>query len=305
MIAVSASSLAKAPAASRDGIDTAKGLLPTRPLGATGFRASVFSIGGQATLENPDKRDESIEIVNKALDLGVNYIDTAAIYGQGSSERFIGEVLKTRRNEVFLATKTDDRSYDGSMRVLEASLKRLQTDHIDLWQIHNIQTDFDTDMVLSREGAVKAIEKARQEGVVRFAGITGHRDPQVLSRAIQRYPFDVIMMALNAADPHERSFKAHLLPLAVQKNMGIVAMKVPCRGRIFNPQGVKSMSEAMRYVLTLPVSTATIGISDVHELEEDARIARDFRPYSETEMEALERSTQSYAANALWYRDHE
>lgn len=278
--------------------------LPKRPLGQTGFNVCLFSIGGQATLEDERKHDESIAIINKAIDLGVNYIDTASAYGGGCSEQFIGEVMRTRRNEVFLASKTHDRTYDGSMRLLETSLKRLQTDHLDLWQLHNIQTDMDVEFILSREGAIKAIESAREQGMVRFAGITGHKDPFVLRRAIEQYPFDTILMALNAADRHNASFIDNLLPIAVEKQMGIMAMKVPSRGRIFRDTGVKTMEQAMWYVLTLPVSTTVIGISNLGELEENIRIVREFKPYTQQEMAKLEHLSQPYFADALWYRDH-
>ena len=278
--------------------------LPKRPLGRTGFNVCLFSIGGQATLEDERKHDESIAIINKAIDLGVNYIDTASLYGGGCSEQFIGEVMRTRRDEVFLASKTHDRTYDGSMRLLETSLKRLQTDHLDLWQLHNIQTDFDVDFILSREGSVRAIESARDQGMVRFAGITGHKDPFVLRRAIEQYPFDTILMALNAADRHNASFIDNLVPIAVEKQMGIMAMKVPSCGRIFRETGIKTMEQAMRYVLTLPVSTTVIGISNPGELEENIRIVREFKPCTQQEMAELEHLTQPYFADALWYRDH-
>ncbi len=278
--------------------------VPTRPLGKTGFKVGIVGLGGQATLEDPARREEAVGIIHRALDLGVNYIDTASLYGHGASELAIGEVVKTRRKEVFLATKTDDRSYDGSLRQLEESLRRLHTDHVDLWQIHNIQSDFDVDLMLSREGAVKAMERAKGEGVIRFTGVTGHKDPFVLRKAIERHPFDTILMALNAADRHERSFIEHLLPTAVELQMGIMAMKVPSRGRLFRNGGIASMEPALRYVLTLPVSTAIIGISALKELDENLRIAAQFEPCTPEEMTELERSTQPYFADALWYRDH-
>jgi aryl-alcohol dehydrogenase-like predicted oxidoreductase len=278
--------------------------MPTRPLGRTGHQICLFSIGGQAALEESEKRDQSIEILHRAIDLGVNYIDTASLYGGGTSERVIGEVMKSRRSEVFLASKTHDRSYDGSMRVLETSLKRLQTDHLDLWQVHNIQTANDLDFIFSREGAVRALERAREEGLVRFVGVTGHRDPIVVRRAILEYPFDTALMALNAADRHQASFIEHVLPVAVEKKLGILAMKVPSRGKIFRTGGVTTMEQAMRYVLSLPVSSVVIGISRLEELEENVRIAREFKAYSETEMAHLEQLTQAYSTEALWYREH-
>ena len=162
----------------------------------------------------------------------------------------------------------------------------------------------DVEFILSREGAIKAIESAREQGMVRFAGITGHKDPFVLRRAIEQYPFDTILMALNAADRHNASFIDNLLPIAVEKQMGIMAMKVPSRGRIFRDTGVKTMEQAMWYVLTLPVSTTVIGISNLGELEENIRIVREFKPYTQQEMAKLEHLSQPYFADALWYRDH-
>ena len=278
--------------------------MPTRPLGKTGVHVGLFSIGGQSTLELEHAHDDAIGIIRRALDLGVNYIDTAPLYGGGASERYIGEALEGRRNDVFLATKTDDRSYDGSMRSLEGSLKRLGTDHVDLWQIHNVQTPADVDFILSREGAVKALERAREEGTVRFTGITGHRDPFVLKRAIESHPFDAILMAINPADRHSASFIDNLLPEAVRQNMGIMAMKVPSRGKLFRPGGVTTMELAMRYALSHPVSTLVIGVADISELEENVRIAHEFTPLNPREMADLEELTKPYYADALWYRDH-
>ncbi|MHC4146718.1 MAG: aldo/keto reductase, partial [Planctomycetota bacterium] len=172
--------------------------MPTRNLGRTGHRVGIFSLGGQAVVETSD-RDTAEAIVNKAIDLGINYIDTASSYGGGKSEQHIGLVMKYRRHEVYLATKTHDRSYDGSMRLLETSLKRLQTDHLDCWQLHNVQTKAHTDRIFAKDGAIKALEKARDQGIVRFLGITGHYDPHILAEAINYYPFDTLLMAFNAA----------------------------------------------------------------------------------------------------------
>jgi aryl-alcohol dehydrogenase-like predicted oxidoreductase len=276
--------------------------MPLRALGTTGHNARIFSLGGQATLEQSGKDDQALEIINRALDLGVNYVDTAAAYGRGVSETYIGKVMKSRRKEVFLASKTHNRSYDGSMQLLEQSLEQLQTDHLDLWQLHNVRTQDDLDSIFADDGAVKALEKAREEKMVRFLGITGHRDPFILKKAIERYPFDTILMALNAADKHEASFIDHLLPSAVKKNMGIIGMKVPARGRIFREGGISTMDDAMGYVLTLPVSTVIVGMSTVEELEENVRIAKEFRPFSDEKMAELEALTQPYYAEATWFK---
>jgi len=161
-----------------------KGKMPLRPLGRTGYMVGIYSLGGQATIETPGKEELSVQIINRAIDLGINYIDTAAAYGRtgsttskeqalGQSERNMGQVMKYRRKEVFLASKTHDRTYDGSMRLLEKSLKNLQTDHLDLWQIHNVRaSELDNlDKFFSADGVVKAMEKARDEKIVRFIGL--------------------------------------------------------------------------------------------------------------------------------------
>lgn len=276
--------------------------MPVRPLGRTGHNVALFSLGGQATLEQSGTDRLSEEIIHRALDWGVNYIDTAAAYGRGVSERYIGNVMRSRRKEVFLASKTHNRTYDGSMRLLEQSLRNLQTDHLDLWQLHNVRTQDDLDRIFSPQGAIKALEKAREEGTVRFLGITGHYDPFVLRKAIEEYPFDTILMALNAADKHNKSFIEHLLPVAVEKKLGIIGMKIPARGRIFREGGITSMETAMRYVLTLPVSTIIVGISTLQELEDNIRYARRFRPMTEVEMRQTEDLTKPYFADATWFK---
>jgi hypothetical protein len=162
--------------------------MPTRNLGKTGYRVGIFSLGGQATIEKPDKEEEAVAIVNRAIDLGVDYIDTAAAYGGPDqwSQKYIGKVMKTRRNEVFLASKTHLRTYDESMRLLEGSLKQLNTDHLDLWQLHNIRKTEELDKIFAKDGAIHALEKARSEKAVRFLGITGHANPHVLADGRQR-----------------------------------------------------------------------------------------------------------------------
>jgi hypothetical protein len=280
-----------------------KSAMPTRPLGKTGYSVCLFSLGGQATLEQGGRTEEALAIINRAIDLGVNYIDTAAAYGRGISETYIGVVMRSRRKEVYLASKTHDRNYDGSMRLLELSLKHLQTDHLDLWQLHNVRTDEDLEKIFAKDGAIKAMEKAREEKMVRFLGITGHYDPFVLQKGIEQYPFDSILMALNAADKHNRSFIDNLLPVAVEKKMSIVGMKVPARGRIFREGGISTMSQAMRYVLTLPVSTIIAGISTVKELEENVQITKDFKPCTSAEMAKLEELTKPYYSEASWFKE--
>lgn len=282
--------------------------MPVRPLGRTGFQVPLFSLGGQGLLEQAGHTDEAVAIIHRALDLGVKYCDTAHWYGGGSSESYYGEALKTRRDEVFLATKSGERGYDGAMRDLETSLERLQTDRLDCWQMHHVRNQEDVDRIFAPDGALKAFLKARDEKITRFIGITGHLNPFVLKDAIGRFDFDTILMALNAADRNlngtgnETSFIENLLPAAVEKGLGIVGMKVPAIGRIFQPGGLTTMRQAMGYTLSLPVSTVIIGIQTIPELEENVRIAQTFEALSPAEMAALESLTKPYYTDATFFK---
>ncbi len=290
--------LYRSPAASRSPTRT----MSHRPLGRTGHQVGLFSLGGQSTLEQRGKRDASEEIIHRAIDLGVNYIDTAPSYGQGISETNIGEVMRERRTEVYLASKTHDRTYDGTMRLIEASLRRLQTDRLDLYQLHNVRTRDDLERVFGDGGAIHAMERLRDAHVIRHIGITGHRDPAVLREGILRYDFDCILMSLNAADIHHLPFQTDLLETAVEKAMGIIAMKVPAHGRIFRPDGLTRMRDALEYVFSLPVSTAIVGITTRDQLEENVRIAAGHAPLTEEEKKRIESLTAHYHADASWFK---
>jgi predicted aldo/keto reductase-like oxidoreductase len=252
-------------------------------------------------LEKQGTEEESIAIINRALDLGVNYIDTAR-YGRGISQKYIGKVMKTRRKEVFLATKTRSRTRDGSLELLDESLESLQTDHLDLWQLHNIMTTEDLDQIFAKDGAIHALTKARDEKIARFLGITGHFDPDVLIDGLNRFDFDAILLALNPSDPHHLPFQTKLLPLANKKQLGIIGMKIPARGRLFKPGGINSMSDAMTYVLSKPISTVIIGCDNIKQVEENVEIAKNFKPMSAAKMAQLEGLTASYAGEASFYK---
>ena len=292
------------------------GKMPTRPFGKTGYNVGIYSLGGQASIETPGKEQLSVEIVNRAIDLGINYIDTAAAYGRatstipreqamGHSERNIGQVMKTRRKEVFLASKTHDRSYDGSLKLLEKTLKNLQTDHLDLWQIHNNKTSElgSIDKYFADDGVVKAMIRARDEKMVRFIGFTGHESPAMLKALAERFPFDAVLVALNAADKHHDPFIDNFLPVAVEKKMGIIGMKIPARDRIFSNGGIITMKEAMEYVMTLPVSTIIVGIDKISELEENITIAKNFKPLTADQMLAIEAKTKPFYTDLQFFKN--
>ncbi|MDH3601403.1 MAG: aldo/keto reductase [Candidatus Tectomicrobia bacterium] len=302
--------------------DVERQVMPTRPLGRTGHEVGLFSLGGQGVIEQADSEDMAIAVVRRALDLGVNYIDTAPRYTAGAreSETNIGKALRGDRHRVFLATKTHDRSRDGSLKLLDESLELLRTDHVDLWQIHNIQYREEIERIFASDGALEALLQARDDGRTRFLGITGHFDPAPLLEGLRRFDFDCILMALNAADPHRASFAAQLLPTAVEKQMGIIAMKVPARGRIlstWNPSpaseqdfwamanrpGTISMQEALHYVWTHPVSTAIVGCDHPGHVEANADAAEGFAPLATQHVQEIEARTAPIARQALFFRN--
>ncbi len=301
------------------------GAMPTRNLGRTGFRVGVFSLGGQSALERGNNEAVAVPIIERALDLGVNYIDTSSIYGgpERWSERYVGQVTKRRRAEVYLASKTKERTRDASLRMLEESLRLLGTDHLDLWQLHDIGTVTDVDEIFRKGGAMEALVEARDQKMVRHLGLTGHHRADSLMDAMKRFPFDATLLALNAADPHHHAFSNTVLPLAVEQKMGVIGMKITGRGRIlsgFAPPslerqkrswegvviadrpGTLDMREAMSYTLSLPVSTVIIGCDSLAQLEENVAIARAFTPLSDRQMAELVAKAEPVSRQALFFR---
>ena len=300
--------------------------MPTRNLGKTGYKVGIFSLGGQAALEKGNNFDVAVPIIERALDIGVNYIDTSSIYGGPDrwSEQYVGKVMTNRRNEAFLATKTKERTREGSMRMIEKSLELLHTDHVDLWQLHDIGTMTDVNQIFAKGGAMEALLEMQDQNVVRYLGITGHYRPDALIEAIHRHDFDTILMAMNAADPHHYSFNDALLPLAVEKQMGIIGMKIPGRGRILSTwtpppieqqkhswegmtiqtssPGTLRMREAMYYTLSRPVSTVIIGCDTIAQLEENVQLAREFTPLNDTQQTELVARAEPCAKPSLFFR---
>jgi uncharacterized protein len=299
--------------------------MPTRNLGKTGYKVGIFSLGGQAALEKHDNFDVAVPIIERALNLGVNYIDTSSIYGgpERWSEQYVGRVMKTRRNEAFLATKTKERTRDGSLRMIEKSLQLLNTDHVDLWQLHDVGLPEDVDAIFAKGGAMEALLEMQDQKVVRYLGVTGHYRPEALIDAVNRHNFDTILMAMNAADTHIHSFTDKLLPLVVEKQMGVIGMKVPSRGRLLaswtppsldaqrhswegsaiaHRPGVMTMKDAMNFTLSHPMSTVIIGCDNIPQLEENVKIAQDFTPLSNSQMAALNELAAPVAEQSLFFR---
>jgi aryl-alcohol dehydrogenase-like predicted oxidoreductase len=272
--------------------------IATRPYGKTGWNASIYAVG---TAEIPET-EAAVQALNLLLDGGVNFIDTAPSYQGTRSETAIGMVMAKRRKEVFLATKTLARDADGAYAEVKASLERLQTKQTDLLQVHAVNDDGTLDQVLATGGAIKGLERAKREGLIRHIGITGHTRPEVILRALDAYPFDAILVPVSALDKHIHDFATEVLPKANKLGIGISGMKALkgmefVRGRVDDPEPL------LRYALTLPISTLAIGLRQVSEVEPNLRVARNFKPMPAEEMRALETAVHPLATTqALWWK---
>jgi predicted aldo/keto reductase-like oxidoreductase len=274
--------------------------IPRRPLGRTGQAVSIFGLGGEGVLRTHNCAAEAVAVIQSALNRGVNYFETAPAYA--SSMDYYGMALGQRRSEIFLASKTHDRTCDGSLRLLDDSFRRLRTDYLDLWQLHDLRSDDDLSRIFGRGGAIEALVRARAEGRVRHLGITGHHDPAILLKALAEFDFDTVLIPLHVAELHRLSFRDTVLAEAARRNMGIIGMKSTGQGALLR-NGTVSMSEAMGYVLSLSaVSTLIIGCKSPAEVEENARIAERFAPFSAEQMHELEARTMPNAEAFNYYK---
>lgn len=275
-------------------------MLPQRLLGQTGRAVTLFALGGEGVLRTHGRMAEAVRVIGRALDQGVNYCDTAPAYAD--SMDYYGAALGERRQAIFLASKTSDRTRDGSLRLLEDSLRRLRTDHLDLWQLHDLRTRADLDRIFGKGGALEALVQARAEGRVRYLGLTGHQDPAILLEGMRRFDFDTVLVALNAADIHRLSFIESVLPEARRRGMGVIGMKVAAQGALLGPGGL-SMPEAMGYVLSLKgVSTVVVGCKTPTEVDANAAIVRQFQPFTAEALHNLEARTRAKAAAYTYYK---
>ena len=253
--------------------------METRSFGKTGESFPILSFGGQRIVDEHNcTEEEAIEIVNTAIDRGIRYFDVAWIYSKGQAETRMGKVVKHRRSEMWIATKTWDATRDGARRQLEESLKRLQTDHVNEWRLHNVWDYARLDAFTGKAGALEAAIQARDEGLVRHISISGHTDPQVLVEALNRFPFDSALIALSALDHFMLSFAEEFLPVANAKGIATIAMKVLGLGSLTH-----EVERSLRYAFSLPVSTVIVGMETMAQLEQNLAIAESFTPMTDAE----------------------
>ncbi len=267
--------------------------LPRRPLGKTGLSVSVLGLGG-APIGNLEDSGLARDVVRRCYDLGVNYFDCAAAGAYGLSQSRYGAALKDVRDKVVFATKTRHRSMTQAQLDLDQSLSNLKTDHIDLYQVHNVINEEDIEFIFGPKGVMEMIEKARKAGKIRFVGFTGHTEPAILNKMISRYNFSTLLMPLSVTDGgnKQKSFEQQTLPLAMEKGIGVIAMKTLGAGQILQKKAA-SVDECLRYVWTLPVSTAIVGINQITHLETNVALARTAKPLTAAEMDHLRRRAGS------------
>lgn len=275
--------------------------MPTRRLGKTGYQVGLFSLGGQGSLESHGDEENCVEIIQRAYELGVNYFDSAPAYDE--SELYYGKAMRDWRNEVFLATKTDERDRDKSLKQIEQSLKRLNTDYIDLLQIHHLDTIDEVNKVTSKNGALQALIEMKAQKVIRHIGITGHSSPDVLMEVMNRFDFDTVLCPVNVGDrAMKTSFVDSVVDKANQKDVGVVGMKVFAQGFVFHPQGVVTSWEPLAYALSHPVSTVIVGVDTIAQLEENISIAKSFQQMDQSMMNEIEKKTAPHRRRTCFFR---
>lgn len=275
--------------------------VPLRPLGRTGEMVSLLCLGGHAST-NPRKLSEaeSLRLIQRAVDEGITFMDNCWDYHDGVAEERMGKALAAgkRREKTFLMTKCCGRTAQDAQSNLEESLRRLKTDHLDLWQFHEIVYDSDPRWVFAKDGAIHTALKALKDGKVRYLGFTGHKDPSIhLDMLSKPYEWATVQMPLNVMDVHYRSFQKKVLPTLLQRNIGVLAMKsLGGNGSIVTKGGV-SVEDALSYVLSLPISTLVTGIDSEQVLEQNLKIVREFKPLTDEARAKLEQSTFELAGD--------
>jgi aryl-alcohol dehydrogenase-like predicted oxidoreductase len=239
-------------------------------------------------------------LINRAIDLGINYFESARAYS--GSESYYGLALKERRKEIFLTSKSHARDKQGALAHLHETLTNMKTDHLDLWQVHDVRTDEDVEEIFGPRGALEAFREARDKGLARFIGVTGHHDPLITKRCIEMFDFDTVLIPVNPAEPFFKSYIDTVIPPASQKGMGIIAMKVYLRGFAASIPGFSGMEPFFRFALSQPVTTAVIGCDDLLQLEENVSSAASFTPMTIEEQTELQEFVAPYARQLMYYK---
>jgi predicted aldo/keto reductase-like oxidoreductase len=278
--------------------------LPQRPLGSTGQHVSILALGGwhigKASME--DGEQSAIALMHEAIDNGLTFFDNAWDYHDGMSEELMGKALRGKRDQVFLMTKNCERDYKGSLSNLDDSLRRLQTDHVDLWQFHEMVYDNDPDWVFEK-GGMKAALEAQQAGKVRFIGFTGHKDPSIHLKMLGKpYPWASAQMPINICDYHFRSFAQQVVPVCLEKGVGVLGMKSlggspDGQNGVLVKAGVATAEQCIRYALSQPIAALVVGLRNQRDLHQALRVGRGFQPMDKSQQQALRTKVKDVAGD--------
>jgi len=274
--------------------------IPTRILGRTGREVTILGLGGEGVLRTFGQDKEAYALVNRALDLGITYCESARAYS--GSEAYYGKALNERRKDIFLTSKSHARDKRGALAHLHETLTNMRTGHLDLWQVHDVREEGDLAEIFGPHGAIEAFVEAKQQGKTRFIGVTGHHDPSIIKKCIERFDFDTVLMPVNPGEPQYKSFLSGVLPLAREKDMGIIGMKVYFRGFASRLPGYATMEPFLRFALSQAVTNVVIGCDDIAQLEQNAAFARAFEPMTVEEQKKLIRDAAPFARQLMYYK---
>lgn len=275
--------------------------LPTRRLGKTGVEVTILGLGGEGILRTFGYDREASDLIHRAVDLGITYFESARAYS--GSESYYGAALKSRRSEIFLTSKSHARDKKGAYAHLKETLRNMKTDYLDLWQIHDVREDSEIEEIFGGAGAIEAFREAREKGMVRFIGVTGHSDPLIINKCIELFDFDTVLIPVNPAEHAYKSFVDTVIPVAQDRDMGVIAMKTYFRGMAAKLPGINDLEAFFRFALSHPVATAVIGCDSIQQLEDNVRFAASFTPMSAGELENLRGLISPYAERLMYYKN--
>jgi aryl-alcohol dehydrogenase-like predicted oxidoreductase len=274
--------------------------IPKRKLGKTGVEVTMLGLGGEGILRTYGHEKEAYALINRALDLDINYFESARAYS--GSEAYYGKALKERRKDIFLTSKSHARDKQGALTHLKETLRNMKTDHLDLWQVHDVRTEDDIEEIFGPAGALQAFVEAKEKGLTRFIGVTGHHNPHIVIKCIELFDFDTVLLPVNPAEPFYKSFLDKVIPIAQKKQMGIIGMKVYLRGLAAELPWSDTLEPFLHFALSQPVTTVVIGCDSIEQLEENVTFASRFGPMSGNQMKTLMEKVKPFARQLMYYK---
>lgn len=275
-------------------------LIPERKLGKTGVEVTILGLGGEGILRTFGQEREASALINRAIDLGITYFESARAYS--GSEAYYGSALRERRKAIFLTSKSHARDRKGALEHLNETLRNMKTDHLDLWQIHDVREEEDIKEIFGKGGAIEAFVEAKEKGMARFIGVTGHHDPLIIKKCLELFDFDTVLIPVNPAEHVYKSFIDIVIPVARKQEMGIIGMKTYFRGQAAQLTGFKDLEPFYRFTLSHPISTSVIGCDSIKQLEDNVRFATSFEAMTNDEMNGLRNMILPYARRLMYYK---